>query len=85
MLYNLLNYVETWKWISNLWSVSDGNENKTYHELEKRMKKRIDLFNKDTFHPYKAHILTVKSKQLLYLINRVSSIKEKMAFLEKCP
>jgi hypothetical protein len=55
---------------------------KSYHELEKRMKMKIDNFNGDKSHYYKPHIVTVKSKQILSYINSVTTLKDKLVFLE---
>lgn len=54
----------------------------TYDTLQTRMKKYLHRYNNLNIHPYKCHIITLKSKQLLSYVNTLSNLDDKITFLE---
>jgi tRNA(His) 5'-end guanylyltransferase len=54
----------------------------TQCSLQDRMTKNIRQLSGKKCHPYKAHIVSVKSNELLKCINHVTSVKEKVELLQ---
>ena len=50
--------------------------------LQTRMSKRVKRYNGNKCHPYKAHIVSLKSKELLKYINFICPISEKVEKLQ---
>lgn len=73
-------------WIALLVSIvvgDDSSRNETDDSMEKRMAQRIRRFNGHKCHPFKPHIVSLKSKALLKYINHVSRITDKEEDLRK--
>ncbi len=63
------------EWTRNSWT------HPSYETLSWRMSKVVSRYNDRAFHCYKPFVITVKSKQLLSYINKVTDIKTKLEFL----
>lgn len=50
--------------------------------LNERMSYYINKYNGKTFHPYKPHVITLKSKQVLKYLNKPMTIQEKQTHLD---
>lgn len=54
----------------------------TENEIKTRMTKFINRYNKKC-HSFKPHIVSLKSRQILSLVNHLSNVEDKMSFIEK--
>ena len=69
MIYELMNYLGD--------IFVDGS-----NTLQERMGNYLNKYNSKQLHPYKGHVVTIKSKQILYYINTLSNFDDKIEFLE---
>lgn len=63
-------------------SCSDTTNNSQCHSLSHRMKYYVDKHNGENCHPFKPHIISVKSKNMLNKINEVTDVNTKIELLK---
>ncbi len=80
---NLLEAIESWDYWNSLEEFLAKSYDDNPSTLSDRMYKYVQRYNHVNCHPFKPHIISLKSPTLLKFINRVSSIDDKYDELKR--
>jgi len=79
MLFEFIENIK--KYFESIYNIFNDN----YDEagIQSRMKMLETRYNSETCHPYKPHIFSLKSKNLLAYVNSLSNLDDKLSLFEK--